>query len=193
MDLLTDINSLDVALFRAINSGLTHGSFDILMVILSSRLVWWTFGVVATMVALWRYRLGLLPIVIVLGIAIGLSDMISASLLKPWIGRERPCKTLPDVQLVDNQCGGVFGFPSNHAANAAAASVTVSIFFRRRSMIIVSNVLALLVGFSRIYLGVHYPGDVFGGFVLGALLGVLSYFAFTRLQKLWKLPVAKPT
>jgi undecaprenyl-diphosphatase len=103
-------------------------------------------------------------------LAIGASDVIGARLLKPGIGRVRPCYELQNVRLLVS-CGGRHSFPSNHAANAFAAAVTLSFFYRRYSRYFFS--MALLVGLSRIFVGVHYPGDVLGGFILGSLCALL--------------------
>ncbi len=107
-------------------------------------------------------------LVAVLGAAltITLSDQLSSHVIKPWIGRARPCHALPldEVVLLVDQTGS-FSFPSSHATNGFAGALYFSYWLRRLTWPLF--VLAALIGFSRIAVGVHYPLDVAAGTVLG--------------------------
>jgi undecaprenyl-diphosphatase len=116
-----------------------------------------------------------------LGIAIGTTDAMTYQVLKPSFDRLRPCYLEPEAtRLVVESCGSDLGFPSNHAANAMAAAVAGALTWRRRRLNIFLFGTASLVGLSRIYLGVHFPGDVLGGFVVGALISLALWWPWTR-------------
>ncbi|WP_141736659.1 phosphatase PAP2 family protein [Oligoflexus tunisiensis] len=119
------------------------------------------------------------------GLTIGLCDMLSHYLLKPWFGRIRPCRFEGLVRVVEG-CSGYYSFPSNHAANAAVfATLWFLLFSRFQGML--AMLCALVIGMSRVYLGVHYPTDILGGFVWGTALALLSYLIWQRL------PVSRET
>jgi undecaprenyl-diphosphatase len=109
-------------------------------------------------------------------LALGLSDLVSFEIVKPFVGRDRPCWIVPGINKVLGYCGGSYGFTSNHAANAAAftMSLIISKSFSRMFVSVVC-LFALLIGLSRVYLGVHYPGDVLGGFALGIMISLILF------------------
>lgn len=113
------------------------------------------------------------------GLTIGVSDAIAHNLLKPWFGRIRPCRLEGLVRVVEG-CSGYYSFPSNHAGNAAVfATLWLLLFSRFQGGLAV--LCALVIGLSRVYLGVHYPTDILGGFVWGTSLALLSYFIWKHL------------
>jgi undecaprenyl-diphosphatase len=119
---------------------------------------------------------------VLLLLAVALSDWIIARAIKPEVGRLRPCYELENVRLLIS-CGGKYGFPSSHAANTFAAAVMLAFFYRRYTAIFF--VLSLLVGLSRIVVGVHYPGDVLGGFVLGGIFAVIFLIIYKKLERVY--------
>ncbi len=118
-----------------------------------------------------------------LALAITLADQISSSFFKPTFARFRPTRDPEIGHLVDivrDYRGGRYGFVSSHAANVFAVFVFVSRVVRSRALTLSLAVWAVLVSYSRIYLGVHYPGDILCGALLGVLVGWLCarLFAF---------------
>ncbi len=107
------------------------------------------------------------PIVLLI-ICIIISDQLSSSVIKPLVGRLRPCQALEGVRLLVG-CGGGKSFPSSHAVNNFACAVVLSHFFPRARISLF--VFVSLVAISRVYVGVHYPSDILGGAVLGMLIG----------------------
>lgn len=102
---------------------------------------------------------------IVVAVTFALTDSTSSRIIKPLVGRERPCVALEDVRLVMGM-KNTLSFPSTHAANIFGAATVLTIFYRRWAAAFFA--VAACVGYSRIYVGVHYPSDVIGGAVMGA-------------------------
>ena len=144
----------------------------------------WIPAVVLLLVWMWR-KWGISFLYVVGGIAMCLllSDQISSSLLKPLVARLRPTHN-PEIadliHIVNGYRGGLYGFVSSHAANAFAFVIFTSCIIRNRYYVLGITIWALLTAYSRVYLGVHYVGDVVCGAVLGILVGLLIYWLFRR-------------
>jgi undecaprenyl-diphosphatase len=118
---------------------------------------------------------------VLLGLAIGAADLISVRLIKPAADRPRPCKVDPQRVAHPLGCGAGESFPSTHASDSAAAAAVFSWGAPRLSVLGVA--LVVLVGISRVYLGVHWPTDVLAGWAVGALVGI-ALVAIARLRYL---------
>ena len=129
-----------------------------------------------------RRRTALLTVAMLVLVFV-IADQVSAGIIKPAVERLRPTQD-PSltglVHMVNGYKGGRFGFVSSHAANSFAAVMFISLVMRRRVVAVSLFLWAALQCYSRMYLGVHYPGDILGGTILGLLIGWLVY----RLQ-LW--------
>jgi membrane-associated phospholipid phosphatase len=90
--------------------------------------------------------------------------------LKNIVTRERPFITYPDIEKLSE--AGSSSFPSGHTLETFALVVAISIAFPKKKFIISLFFWALLVAYSRMVLGVHYPGDVMGGMIIGAVIGL---------------------
>ncbi len=106
------------------------------------------------------------------GLGIGLTDLISSFLLKPNFARLRPCKEPELVIRIIDGCAGSMGFPSNHAANSMVIC-SLLFFTLPRPYAWLAFLIPLVIGYSRIYLGVHYPTDVLAGFLVGFAVAVI--------------------
>lgn len=129
----------------------------------------------------WR---DIMLIIIGIAVTVTLCDQISSSIIKPVIGRLRPshCDTIMDtLHYVNNHRGGRFGFCSSHAANATGVLVFLSLIIRRRKFVVPFLVWTVLVCYSRIYLGVHYPGDVVCGSFIGIVVGALVFRLYRHI------------
>ncbi len=121
---------------------------------------------------------------VLLILAVVLTDIIAAQLIKPWIGRIRPSHAMLDeINLLVSK-GGKYSFVSNHAANTMSAATIIGYFYKKWKYMTVG--ISLIVGFSRIYVGVHYPFDVLGGWIFGYALawGILSIWVVLKMREI---------
>lgn len=173
-----EITSIDQDLFFAING--THSYFtDCVMWLYSGRLMW----ILITLLMIgfiiykknWREWLPLLVAFVILFL---LCDKITSDIIKPYFARWRPTHDpaiMDQVRTLYGYTGGRYGFVSSHAANAFGMAVFSSLLFKNKFYTIVIFIWALIMGYSRIYLGVHHVSDVLGGMIVGSAIGFLTY------------------
>lgn len=174
---------LDRQFFLAIN-GWHSPFFDEIMYVLSQKLVWAPLYAIL-LIMLWLvYRRNFWYIVPLIILLVTLTDQVSVVLFKDIFHRLRPCHE-PSlegmVQLVRGQCGGKFGFISSHAANTFGVAIFAGSLLKVRFKWVLPVLIfwASIVCYSRVYLGVHYPGDV----IVGALVGSISGYFILLLFK----------
>lgn len=170
------INNLDHELFLFFN-GLHVDWLDPVMTFISSEMGWIPFYAILLYLVFrksgWR---GLLFVVIGVVILITCSDQLSSHVFKPVFHRLRPCHDplIQDlVHLPNGHCGGQYGFISSHACNTFALASFIALIMNKfyKKIGLLMFIWAALVSYSRIYMGVHFPGDVLCGAAVGMILG----------------------
>ncbi|NUM32780.1 MAG: phosphatase PAP2 family protein [Bacteroidetes bacterium] len=179
---------LDVLYF--INHTLSNGFFDIVLPLLRNKFIWIPLYVFVVFVFIKKYRQKSLVLIGLTLLLLILSDQISSSLIKPYFHRLRPCNN-PELsawlQLPIGKGSG-WSFVSSHATNHFALAYFFSFFIFRANKKLYVPVLfyiwAGLIAFSQVYVGFHYPSDVFTGAVLGT---AIAYFISKICCKYLKL------
>ena len=187
---------IDTEILLAINGW--HAPWaDTLMWIISAKETWIPLYLLLMGLLVWRYRqpsttrvkwMQKVPacvlMIIVIGLAVGAADFIASGILKDWVARPRPSR-VPELEgvlhLVNGYKSGRYGFVSSHAANTMTCGLLFSLIWRKK---ITTCGLMLWVAancYSRMYLGVHYPLDILGGLIVGALV---AWAAFVMLKSL---------
>lgn len=186
--MIETLNQLDHTLMLWLNYD--GGSFqDCFWFAVSYKFTW--IPLYASMLfALWRLTSGragavrsFLVLVLFTALIIVAADQLSSGLIKPLAQRPRPSHEpgLMDLlHYVGDYRGGRYGFVSSHAANTLALTVWLTLLLRRRALVAMLGVFCILNCYSRIYLGVHYPGDILCGSIIGALCGWGGYLLYGR-------------
>ena len=200
---------MDEQLFWWINSHF-NGVMDWTMWCFSQKWCWLiVIALVYGIVTIKKDRQSWLWVLVGIGLCFLLADQISTNAIKDGVQRLRPCHALEGVRMFHTGKGGLYGFVSSHAANAYAVAMFLSLMYggkshstsevtpsgkrrwwaqeasgyRSRLLPYLLFAWATVVGYSRPYLGKHYPGDVICGAVLGIGVGALVYFVISKIRR----------
>lgn len=181
------LSDIDARLLLIVN-GAHSPFFDAVMWCISGRWIWLPFYAVLAYLLFRRMSWKRASICLVtIGLIILAADQTCATLIRPEIGRLRPANLNNPlssfVHVVNGYRGGRYGFPSCHAANTFALAVFMSLVIRHKWFTVMMFSWAFVVSYSRMYLGVHYFGDLFCGATIGSLFAVLFYYLQNYLFK----------
>ena len=182
--MLDYLDALDKRLFLFLN-GKHNGFFDVIMYWASNQYFWIPLYLVLLVWLIRRFRKSAWYFIITVILLETASDQLSSNLIKDWVRRPRPSHTAslaPFIHLSAAGPGGQYGFVSGHASNSFALAVFLILTLPpgNQKMKYALAAWALLVSYSRIYNGVHYPGDVLCGALLGTLLALIAATLFRR-------------
>ena len=188
--MLDYLNDIDTDALLAVNG--LHDMFqDALWWMISAKWSSLLLALGLVWILLHQNRRHALQVLAMLVLAFVIADQVSSGLIKHLVERLRPTHdpSLGDaVHVVNDYRGGMYGFVSSHAANAFAAATLISLIMRHRLVTISLFTWAMLQCYSRVYLGVHYPGDILGGIIVGVLAGWLVWSLMRWIQHRWRLP-----
>lgn len=194
MSLLNTLINWDFIAFETVNRLWSNSFFDAVLPIMRNQKTWYPLYAVILLWSVLKFKLKSIPFILIAVLTIVLSDQISSSLIKPYFGRLRPCTEplLNGIALLRiDHCPAANGsFTSSHATNHFALAV---LFFRAtkpywQQWSYGFFVWATVICYAQVYVGVHFPGDVLGGAVLGLIIGGFTAWLFQkyfRFKNLW--------
>lgn len=181
--MLDALLAADQQLFALLNGAWHHPWLDAVFPLWRTKTTW--IPLYGLLVALLAKRYGWQTgwVLLAVGLTVLVADQTSSGLLKPWVGRVRPCRALDEVRLLVH-CGGGFSFTSSHACNHFAVVAVLAGLLGRQLplwLVVLGFCWAGSIAYGQIYVGVHYPLDVFIGGLLGVWIGyglayLLRYF-----------------
>lgn len=184
--MMQELLQFDTELFLKIHRGLSNGFFDWLMPLLRNRFFWSPLYLFIVIFCIKQYKKTGLYIIGGVLLTFALGDMISSRIIKPNVNRTRPCNEVRLANQIIHRvpCGSGKSFPSSHATNHFGIAVfLIGVFYRKWRPILPIGILwAASISFAQIYVGVHYPVDVFCGMLLGTSLGLLTTFIYHKIK-----------
>lgn len=176
----------DKELLLALN-GSEWAWMDQFMYLSTQTLMWLPFFVALLfLVARNNHMRQLMTILLIVGLAIFVAEGVSSGICKGYFARLRPThdpEIMDMVQVVNGYRGGLYSFFSSHASNTFCLFMLLTLLVRSWTVGLSLFAWACLHTYTRLYLGVHFPGDIFTGFCFGLLTGLLAYLLWRYVNK----------
>lgn len=179
------LQQIDTDALMAINQAYCP-YLDQLMTLVAGKLTWLLMIVALVWITVrkgWRQAL---VVVVALALTILIADRVASGLIKPWVERLRPTHDPViggTLHVIDGYRGGTYGFVSSHAANTLGAALLMMLFLKNRWASLALALWVSLVCYCRMYQGVHYPGDILGGLLVGAAAAIAVYALWRGLSR----------
>jgi undecaprenyl-diphosphatase len=184
--MIESLREFDIDLFLSIHRGLSNGFLDWLAPLMRNRYTWAPVYLFIIIFSFIEYKKKGWYIVGMLLFTFAMGDMIASRIIKPLVGRIRPCNELSLTEEIIRRvpCGTGYSFPSAHATNHFALAVFIIFVFypKWKPVLPIALAWAFIISFSQIYVGVHYPIDTLVGAVLGTCIGLLTAKLYKTLQ-----------
>lgn len=183
--MLEYINQLDHDATIYLN-GIHNPLWDRIMLFITNKYTWFPAyaALIAFFIIVFKKRGALMTVAFILSVLF--IEISSSWISKPYFERYRPCKdpvVSTQIRSIDG-CRSLYGFFSGHSSQSFGIAVLLILFFRRRNWWFwVSLLWAGLVAYSRVYLGVHYLGDILFGAIFGTMSAFLFYWLFKKADK----------
>jgi undecaprenyl-diphosphatase len=177
-------SEIDERLFINLNSSNNNFS-DFIFWWSSNKFIWIPLYIIFFLLVIKQYGRKSIMIFLLIALAILASDQLSV-IIKEYFQRLRPCHNLNlrnTVHIVNEYCGGQYGFVSSHASNSISVGIILIYLLRKNWINITVIAWILLVSYSRIAIGVHYPGDILGGWLLGGIITLPLILIIKRYLK----------
>ena len=186
-DLLTQLIAKDHALFSNINGKWTNPFFDGLMPWLRHSNNWIPLYVVLLSFLIYKWGKNSWKWLVLVGVNVTLTDQISSHLFKPFFHRLRPCadpELMQQTRLLLDHCSGGFSFTSSHAANhfGIAVFLVVTLQPLLKNYRYLFLIWAAIIAYAQVYVGVHFPLDIFVGAIIGIIVGYFTGKLFHKWQ-----------
>lgn len=189
-EIIQSLQSIDTDVLLFFN-GIHAPFWDYFMYAFTGKLIWVPLyaSILYLLLRNFHWKVALCYVVAI-ALTITFADQMCSSVIRPLAGRLRPSN--PDnaiaelVHIVNGKRGGGFGFPSCHAANSFGLAMFVICVFRQRALSIAILLWAVLNSYTRLYLGLHYPGDLLAGAVVGILGGWICYYLLHKVACRWE-------
>jgi len=182
--MINKIVEIDKLIMVFFNKTISNPIFDYIMPIITNQNFLVFSGLILIgYLAYYGEKRGRITIVVLL-IAASFSDAICFQVIKPWVGRIRPSHEFYDYINLLVSKGGKYSFPSNHAANSFVFATVLSYFYEKNKTPL--YILASVIAFSRVYVGVHYPLDIVSGAIIGYIISwiILSMWVIIKMREL---------
>lgn len=184
MNIFELLNAWDTKLFLLIN-GFHSSSFDGIMFLMSDTIIWIPLYLSVLFIAFKHWKKEGVWVALALILCCVIADQVASGVIKDLVKRPRPShaehlKGL--IHFVNDYKGGRYGFVSSHAANTIGFALLTSLLFQKKVYTYLIISWAVVVAYSRIYLGVHYPLDILGGEVVGVLAALFCFWIIRKFR-----------
>lgn len=178
------IDKVDHEVFEWIQLNLRNNKTDYWFTIFRDKHSWIALYLFLLVRLFFLFGKQTFKLIALVAILIFITDQLNSSVLKKWVKRDRPCNELyfKDGFTPAINCSGGYSFPSSHATNHMGIAVFLVLIFGIGNWRFLLIPWAILIGFSQVYVGVHFPFDVMVGFVEGALIATSLYYLSKRTK-----------